>query len=400
MPDVVLGSVPARDAIDHIRQKLRVPTQRWDSLMGEAHAKAFTVAGAMKMDLVGDIHESIISALENGTTIADFDFDGIVAKHGWNYKGSRGWRTNVIFNTNLRTAHMAGRWKQIQRVKKQRPWMIYMTVGDEAVRPEHANWNKQVLSVDDPWWDTHYPPNGWGCRCYINTASQKQLDRQGLTPDKPSPIKTTERINTRTGEIFGDVPVGIDTGWNYNVGKAWLGSDIAFGKKLMELPQAIRAEVLANNSGHVSEMGKSWRGWLLERNGQKPQNYAHTVGYLPSSVIDTLTAKGIQPIGASIVVFDRQTNHLVGGHKSPLKRIPPKWLSNLPEELSDYKAILLHKNDLVFVLKETASGKNGRAVIQVNLRRKGQAFNSVRSLSVLDKSSLKGKDYELLEGKL
>ncbi len=183
MPDVTLGSVPAKDAIEHIRGKLRIPTKRWDWLMGDVHAKAFTVAGAIKMDLVGDLHQSITSALENGTTLAEFrkDFDAIAEKHGWQYRGGRSFRTKVMFNTNLRTAHMAGRWKQVQRVKESRPFMVYKTVGDKQVRPEHSSWESTVLSVDDPWWDTHYPPNGWGCRCYVNTANARQLKRQGLT---------------------------------------------------------------------------------------------------------------------------------------------------------------------------------------------------------------------------
>ena len=402
MPDVTLGSVPAKDAIEHIRSKLRIPTKRWDWLMGDVHAKAFTVAGAMKIDLVGDLHQSITSALENGTTLAKFrkDFDAIVEKHGWQYRGGRSFRTKVMFNTNLRTAHMAGRWKQIQRVKESRPFMVYKTVGDQQVRPEHSSWESTVLHVDDPWWDTHYPPNGWGCRCYVNTANARQLKRQGLTAGKAPPIKTTERVNSRTGEYFGQVPVGIDPGWNYNVGKAWTGQDVAFGSKLMDLPGPLRKTVLDNNGPHIKELGKSWGNWLTNRNGQLPAGYSHTVGYLPNNIIETLIDKGIEPIGASIIVFDRQIAHLLGSHKPKTKRIPPLWLRKLPTELLDYKAILLHKNDLVFVLKEAVGDKTARAVVQVNFKRKGKSFNSVRSLSVTNLSDLRKKDYELLEGEL
>ncbi len=370
--------------------------------MRDTHAKAFTVAGATKMDLLAGLNDSIATLLESGGTITDFrkDFDHLVAKHGWNYKGSRGWRTSVIFNTNMRTAHMAGRWKQIQRTKAQRPYLIYMTVGDQRVRPAHNAWLRIVLPVDDPWWDTHMPPNGWGCRCYVNTANDKQLARWELEVGKAPPIKTSERINTATGEIYGQVPKGIDTGWDYNPGKAWLAPDIAFGQKLMQLPASIRREVLSNNGAHLREMGKSWRSWLLARSGQAPQGYAHTVGYLPNQVIDKLVEKGIPPKGAAVIVYDRQTDHLLGTHKPQAKRIPPEWLLNLPDELNDYQAVLLHKGNLVFVLKETAGGRNARAVIQINFKRKGDAYNSVRSLGVVDAKTFRKSEYELVDGKL
>ena len=141
----------------------------------------------------------------------------MVKKHGWNYKGKRGWRTRVIYDTNLRTAHAAGKWHKIQETKKERPYLQYVTVGDERVREQHQSWNGLTLKADDKFWDTHYPPNGWGCRCTVRTLNKSQAKKSGIS--KPPKIEKTERINTQTGEVYGKVPVGIDTGWDYNVGK-------------------------------------------------------------------------------------------------------------------------------------------------------------------------------------
>lgn len=401
MPDILIGKVPAKDAIEHIRGKLRIPTKRWDWLMGDVHAKAFTVAGAMKMDLLGDLHTSITSALENGTTLSQFrkEFDATVAKHGWEYKGNRGFRTRTMFNTNLRTAHMAGRWKQIQRVKETRPYMVYMTVGDQQVRPEHAAWHSIVLPVDDSFWDTHLPPNGWGCRCYVNTANDRQLKRQGLKPGKAPTIKTTERVNSRTGEYFGQVPVGIDPGWNYNVGKAWVGQDIAFGKKLMAMPKPMRTAALNNNGSHIKELGKSWANWVTNRNGQKAQGYLHTVGYLPDKVIDSLATKGIQPINAALVVSDNETAKLLA-LKGKSKQIPPRWLLNLPAELTKYDAVVRRDNELFFILRQSTGTKTTRAVITVNIDDGQDAITSIQDISVRKIKSLKAKKYELLSGEI
>jgi len=228
MTEVTLGAVPFQEAIDHFRDKLNLPTEYWDQLTGQAHAKAFTVAGATKTELLHDIRSLVDDAIADGTSISDFrkGFDKAVAKHGWDFNGKRGWRTRVIYDTNLRTAHAAGKWEQIQRVKDRRPYMKYEDVGDGRVRELHAEWGKMSpLLVDDPWWNTHYPPNGWGCRCGVRTLSQRQMENEGLTVGEAPPLNPTERINVKSGEVYGEVPKGIDPGWDYNVGQEWLRFD-------------------------------------------------------------------------------------------------------------------------------------------------------------------------------
>ena len=76
-------------------------------------------------------------------------------------------RLNTIFDTNLRTSYAAGRWERIQRVKESSPWLRYVAVQDSRTRPEHMAWHGTVLPVDHPFWRTHYPPNGWKCRCTV-----------------------------------------------------------------------------------------------------------------------------------------------------------------------------------------------------------------------------------------
>jgi SPP1 gp7 family putative phage head morphogenesis protein len=224
MPEVSLGNVPFEEAISYLKNKTPIPTKHWDDMLGEIHAKAFTVAGATKADLLNDIFGLVDDALMKGTTISDFrkGFDDAVLKHGWDFKGNKSWRTRVIYDTNLRTAHAAGRWQQFERQSSTRPYLHYLTVGDGLVRPEHQAWDDLILTIEDVFWNTHYPPNGWGCRCTVRSLSQSQLERMGRTVSESPEVITTERINHRSGEIYGEVPEGIDVGWDYNVGKASL----------------------------------------------------------------------------------------------------------------------------------------------------------------------------------
>jgi SPP1 gp7 family putative phage head morphogenesis protein len=213
-------------AIAYLRNKTAVPTERWSDLWEGMHGAGFMVAGATKAGLIEDFHEAVTAAIAEGRTLEQFraDFDRIVEKHGWSYNGSRGWRSRVIFETNMRTAYAAGRWQQIQETKRARPWLRYVTVGDHRVRPQHRDWHDLVLAVDDPWWETHFPPNDWGCRCRVDTMNDRDLKRMGLKPGKAPPVRMVERtINKNTEPTPVLTPEGIGPGFAYNPGIAGFG---------------------------------------------------------------------------------------------------------------------------------------------------------------------------------
>jgi len=226
MAEAVPGAVPFQEAIDYYKQKVDLPTRTWTDLWQGMHARAFVVAGAVEADLVADFHNAVTRAIAEGRTLNDFrkDFDAIVARHGWSYKGNRGWRSAVIYNTNMRMAHSAGRWAQAQRLKARRPYGRYVDAGDHRVRPEHHAWHNTILPLDDPWWRTHWPPNGWGCRCYVQTLSESDLKRYDYEVSESPEVETEIReVNTPAGKRTVEVPKGIDTGFGYNAGEAAFG---------------------------------------------------------------------------------------------------------------------------------------------------------------------------------
>ena len=102
--------LPFDEAIEFFRQKTNLPTKTWKDLWQGMHSRAFVVAGATKDGLLADLREAVDTGISQGTTLHEFrkDFDKIIEKHGWTYKGGKAWRTGVIFNTNLRTAYAAG----------------------------------------------------------------------------------------------------------------------------------------------------------------------------------------------------------------------------------------------------------------------------------------------------
>lgn len=221
------------EAIVFIRQKINLPSKTWRDIEGRSHDRAFVVAGAMKDALLADLRGEIEKAIEGKSTLADFrkSFDAIVAKHGWSgwagegSEAGRAWRTKVIFETNLKTAYAAGRYKQMTDpdIVKVHKWWRYrhgFYREPDRARLEHKLWDGTVLPWNDPWWDKHYPPNGWMCSCGVETLTDRELKAEGIEPDEAPADAIRTVVDPRTGDKV-KVPKGIDFGWDHAPGKDW-----------------------------------------------------------------------------------------------------------------------------------------------------------------------------------
>ena len=221
-------SLPFDEAIEHFKGKVRFPTEKWTDIWQGAHTRAFVVAGATEEQLLVDLQSAVLKGLEQGTTLEQFrkDFDQIVSKRGWEYRGGRDWRSRVIFETNIATSYQAGRYQQMKELAAERPYWEYRHGDSINPRPEHQAWNGLVLRADDPWWDTHYPPNGWGCKCTVVA-----LTREEAVPDEPPPVEMVDRNSrdvtdeqrAKIPEFVKEWPKDLDPEWAYNVGRAALG---------------------------------------------------------------------------------------------------------------------------------------------------------------------------------
>ncbi|MNF78412.1 Phage Mu protein F like protein [compost metagenome] len=137
----------------------------------------------------------------------------------------------MIYETNLRSSYMAGRYDQLMAVREQRPYWQYLhSDAVEHPRPLHESWNGLVLHWSDPFWQTHFPINAWGCQCSVRALSYDDLVRMGKTGPDPSPaIKLeTRTIGQRSpqGPRTVEVPEGIDPGFEYIPGKSRLESAV------------------------------------------------------------------------------------------------------------------------------------------------------------------------------
>jgi len=234
--------LPFAEQIAFFLGKTNLGTRRWTDIMKNAHDQSFVVAGAMKMDLLADLRAAVDGAIAEGKSIDWFrtQFDAAVEKAGWAYRGERNWRTRVIYQTNLSTSYAAGRLDQL-RASRLPMWMYKHSESVVHPRPLHVSWDGITLPSDHPWWQTHYPPSAWGCKCRVVGVSPATAERLGARVLDEPPDDGTY---TWRGET---IPNGIEPGWNYMPGAGRQEQLADFAReKAKAAPPELGAQFLAS----------------------------------------------------------------------------------------------------------------------------------------------------------
>jgi hypothetical protein len=377
---------PFEEQIAFFRQKLNLPTERWDDIQRAAHDRAFVVAGAMKADLLADLRTAVDKAIQGGGSLASFrrDFHDIVAKHGWTgwtgegTKAGQAWRTRVIHETNVRTSYAAGRHAQLKANARALPYWRYHHSGLSAdPRPEHLAFDGLTLPHDHPFWDTHYPPNGWGCKCYVEGVPAPEPD------DVQTPPADFEHRDPKTGE-----PAHIDKGWGYAPGaNAHAPLLDLVEQKLLNLEAPIGARMWeALRPALVGELERGFGQWIDQvlRQGQSRHAYALVGVISPAEAAFYAKKQGSPPVAAGISVEDR----LLVGKKAERHRQKGDALTvdewkRVPALLDGAREAYWDtlKNNIIYVLPALDGERVAKLAVEVDFigRRGNGTLNLVRS---------------------
>lgn len=236
-PEILAKPVAPEAAIAFWQARAAMTRKEAKALEQGARYRAFYVTGLAQHDMVETVKNAIGAALESGETLASFKerIGGVIEAAGW-----KGHRVDNIFRTNMQTAYAAGRYAKMQAVKDTRPYWQYITVEDKRRRPSHAVLHGLVFPADHEFWASNYPPNGFRCRCAVRTLSDRQMKREGLTPQTeiPRDMLYTDPI---TGMEYHVAMPGADKGFANNPGKDWMaGLDL---KKHLDLTPKSYEEV-------------------------------------------------------------------------------------------------------------------------------------------------------------
>ena len=255
---------PAK-VVEYLRQKRPEVHFDYDEIMHGAHHRAFTVAKITKLDLLSDVQESLAYAAENGLGFEEWKKSLLptLAKKGWIgnvdakdpktgeikqiYVGSR--RLKNIYNTNMRVAYAVGAYEEAMSSDAQ--FLRYTAVLDSKTRASHRALHGVILPKDHPFWDTHYPPNAWNCRCKARAYTKQELKSRGWS--------ITENIPS----------VEPHPDWAYNVGKTD-NLDAVFADKVEKLKdKAVSKDFYENAKAFLGKLERKrnlyvWQSGLDE----------------------------------------------------------------------------------------------------------------------------------------
>lgn len=214
MVEFVVEDTPSQ-IVDKFKAKGLLLTYNYDELQKDAHNKAFTVAKVTRMDLLSDIHDSLVKSQKSGANFQAWKKEILptLEKKGWwgeksitNPKtgevkevviDSR--RLKTIYSTNMRVSNSQYRYKQMMSLENSVYWM-YRSALLENTRATHKQLHGSVFHRDHSFWQKNYPPNDWNCKCKVTAHSKRDIEKRDITP------------------IKNDVPPIAGKDWDYNVG--------------------------------------------------------------------------------------------------------------------------------------------------------------------------------------
>jgi len=318
-PEPRIMDVQPAEAVEFFRAKGMHIAHDWRDTSAAWHARSFTVAKVAKLDILADIRDAADKALAEGWSYDTFqkELEPILRRKGWwgrrtvtdpltgeTRKVQLGSprRLRIIYDTNINMAVAAGEWRKIERLAHLRPYIRYIGVLDSRIRPQHAAWHGTVLHWDHPFWQTHFPPNGWLCRCAVQSLSESDLKRFGHRVTEPPAGWQDARPwhNRRTGTVV-QVPRGIDPGFAHNAGTADpVDGARALLRERLEAAPPVLAPAVNDDPGIWIAEGRKIRKTLVADAGGNPDDpgFADRLRGLVAQGLTTARGAGTEEAGA------------------------------------------------------------------------------------------------------
>ena len=318
---LAFGLKPER-AMEYFRAKGMRITRRAQDMAASAHARAFTVAGVLKAEVLQDIRDALDAALAEGKTYDEFvrNLKPFLQKRGWwgsvhnpetgeilPGRAMTPRRLATVYRTNMQSAYMAGRYKAQLENADARPYWTYVAVMDGRTRGSHAAMHNRTFRYDDPIWQAWYPPCGYRCRCRVVARSAAELEADGLALSQGE-----GRMQTRTVDLGKNGKISLtgyrdasgqwlapNPGFDSNPGRGAYGTDMALARRVQALKSPdLRQQVWAALNGSAKRKADyiHWVNRVLDN--RQAGHSVQVLGFIDEPLAQFMSAmqKGKQPV--------------------------------------------------------------------------------------------------------
>ena len=180
---------PNQAAVEFLKAKAAISPANFGRLPQDIRVRAFTTAAAEDIYTVRKVLDALrdipagkdwaearrgVAAALGGGEGADADTRKAMRR-----------RADLIVHMAGRQAYAAGKYAEMMDQADVFPYWRYIADGDERTRPEHKALDGSVFPADDPFWDTHYPPWEFGCRCTVVVMTEEEA-KEARLPDGKS----------------------------------------------------------------------------------------------------------------------------------------------------------------------------------------------------------------------
>ncbi|EHU3335694.1 phage head morphogenesis protein [Acinetobacter baumannii] len=318
-----LFELPPSDAISYLEKKGFKIGWDWHETLDNAHSKAFTVAKIARMDLLQDIRQSLIAAMEKGQTLEQWkaSITPTLQEKGWwgkktviNPEGREQEvqlgsprRLRTIYDTNIQSAFAAGRYKAMLAGAETRPFWEWRHITISNPRKQHVALNGRLFRFDDPFWNVAYPPSEWGCKCRVIARSAREVEDKEILSGEGNESDIYERVgvdrNTGADVIVKRTQFNIPTkdgkltfapaaGFNGSPASSYLLNDVMINRATNLMGEArglIQSQKLMTNH-NLTKVNESFVNHALKLS--KSQKQFSPIGVLQYDSLKFLTAAG------------------------------------------------------------------------------------------------------------
>lgn len=205
--DASVSIRPHAEAAALIRGKAVVARNVYFGLLPELRGRAFTVSGMEGAQTLQRIRDEIASLAMGGETGTwDRVKERLAADLDSHLGAQAEQRATVLLRLHGFAAFQASAWRVAQE-DEDTTHLQYLATEDDRVRDAHLALNGIVLPKDDPFWDRHYPPWEWGCRCRVRpmnadlVAAERRAD-EGRNPEDRNVIEGPVLSALRQGTLM------------------------------------------------------------------------------------------------------------------------------------------------------------------------------------------------------